>query len=79
MPKRSDRIRRLKRLLDGRLAALGITLAQAVDIACLAEEIEDIESRIETWGDEWSKDDHPHAPPRGCPRSGHTSCTGDRR
>lgn len=78
MPKRSTRIRGLKRSLNNRLAALRMTQAQAMrlyeklyTIDWLITEIDETARRMILWGDEWSKDDYPHAPPRGCPRAGH--------
>jgi hypothetical protein len=68
MPKRSDKIRKLKRELKAELSGLRMTQARAIKlyevlsrVDYLISEIDETAERMVLWGDEWSKDDHPHA------------------
>jgi chromosome condensin MukBEF complex kleisin-like MukF subunit len=61
------------RRLDARLQRLGITRADAIrlreeldELDYLLNDIQGVEERMIAWGDDWSKDDHPHAAHAGC-------------
>lgn len=69
--RRSQKIRRLERELRALLEKHRITKAAALAVADKVEEIDEVRERMIVWGDEWAKDDHPHARRRECPRSGH--------
>jgi hypothetical protein len=59
--RRSQKIARLRREVTAALKKIGATKTQVMEIAEKFRELDAVRERMIMWGDEWAKDDHPHA------------------